>query len=291
MSGELPEPADAPSETLLAEIERAAVDLARLAGTEIQASLGRILSVRYKADGDAETLFRDPVSEVDHRAETLIRSRLAELFPAHGIIGEELDEKPGGTEGFVWAVDPIDGTTNFVNGFPLFAACIGVLHRGAPVVGAIWCSTSHALRPGVYHARAGGPLAFDEQTLDRPVNPEVRRRLVGEPHAPSSHDPRWDVRKTGSAAIECAFVAAGLLHAARFESPHVWDVASGVAIVRAAGRTVLAQQGDGWRPFTNFVEGAQDGNPRHWSQPMILGDAAAAREMGEARTSRAGAGG
>ena len=45
---------------------------------------------------------------------------------------------------------------NFVNGFPLFAASIGVLHQGRPLVGAVWCSTSHALRAGVYHARAGG---------------------------------------------------------------------------------------------------------------------------------------
>jgi myo-inositol-1(or 4)-monophosphatase len=65
----------------------------------------------------------------------------------------------------VWAIDPIDGTTNFVNGFPLFAASIGMLHRGCPVVGAIWCSTSYALRAGVYHARAGGALRFEGEPL------------------------------------------------------------------------------------------------------------------------------
>ena len=75
--------ADAPSDILLAEIERNAVDLARLAGTEIQASLGRTMSVRYKEGQDEATLYRDPVSEVDHRCETMIRARLDELLSRH----------------------------------------------------------------------------------------------------------------------------------------------------------------------------------------------------------------
>lgn len=267
-----------PSPTLLAEIERTAVDLARLAGTEIQASLGRTLSVRYKAGADPETLFRDPVSEVDHRTEVLIRARLDELFPTHGIIGEEQDEKPGDADEFVWAIDPIDGTTNFINGFPIFAASIGVLHRGRPVVGALWCSVSHALRPGVYHARQGGTLSFENELLERVAHPGVSRRLVGEPHAPAGYDPRWDVRKTGSAAIECAFVAAGLLHAARFETPNVWDVAGGIPLVEAAGFVVRTDGGAGWRPFVDFREGG--GNERAWRQPLLIGGAEAVRQMG-----------
>jgi hypothetical protein len=95
------------------------------------------------------------VSEVDRATEILVRARLAERFPQHDIIGEELDERPGRGADFVWAVDPIDGTANFINGFPLFAASIGLLYRGYPLVGAIWCSTSHTLQSGVYHAHCG----------------------------------------------------------------------------------------------------------------------------------------
>lgn len=281
MSAQVPEPSEGPSPTLLAEIERTAADIARLAGTEIQAALGRSLSVRYKSLGDAGTLFRDPVSEVDHRTEVMIRARLGELFPTHGIIGEEQDEKPGDRDAFVWAVDPIDGTTNFINGFPLFSAAIGVLHRGRPVAGAVWCSTSHALRAGVYHARAGGPLSFENEVLQRVANPDVQRRLVGEPHAPSAYDPRWDVRKTGSAAIECAFVAAGLLHAARFETPNVWDVAGGIALVEATGRTVLTRDAESWRPFVDFNGPDGRAEPRAWRQPLVIGDPAAALQLAE----------
>ena len=106
-------------DVILREIERTAVELAGLAGTEIMAALGRTLEVRYKGvPGDTPT-FRDPVSEVDSEVEVLIRARLADRFPEHDILGEEMDERPGRDHDFVWAVDPIDGTTNFVNGFPL----------------------------------------------------------------------------------------------------------------------------------------------------------------------------
>ena len=268
-----------PDDAVLAEIERAAVDLARLAGAEIQGWLGRTMSVRYKTGADDAASLRDPVSEVDHRCETMIRARLDELFPSHGVLGEELDEKPGEPGGYLWAVDPIDGTTNFVNGFPLFSAAIGVLHGGRPVVGALWCSTSHALRPGVYHARRGGRLSFDSEVLDRPANADVRGRLAGEPYASPGPDHGLDMRKTGSAAIECAFVAAGLLSVARFERPNVWDVAGGLALVEAAGLAIHAGGPRGWRPFTGFGPDHGDADIRSWRQPLVIGDAAAAARM------------
>ncbi|HEY2757295.1 MAG TPA: inositol monophosphatase family protein, partial [Pseudolabrys sp.] len=160
----------------LREVEQLAVELAGIAGNEIGAALGGMLAVRYKTAATDDALWRDPVSEVDRRVETLIRKRLAEQFPDHDIIGEESTERPGRDHDFIWAVDPIDGTTNFVNGFPMFAASIGVLHKGRPVVGALWCSVSHALRAGVYHASAGGKLRFDGADVTPKVNPAVRRR-------------------------------------------------------------------------------------------------------------------
>ena len=169
----------APAAAELTEIEDAALELARLAGAEIQSALGRTLAVRYKKSADARAAFRDPVSEVDQAVEALIRSRLAERFPAHEIIGEEVEEARGGEHDFLWAIDPVDGTTNFVNGFPLFAASIGILHRGRPVAGALWCSTSHALRAGVYHARTGGGLRFEGEPLARPRSAARRPRGHG----------------------------------------------------------------------------------------------------------------
>ncbi|UEM19907.1 inositol-1-monophosphatase [Skermanella mucosa] len=283
-------PAGVPQE-LLRDIERVAVGLARLAGTEIVAALGRTLEVRYK--GNAEGMpttgesLKDPVSEVDSQVEVLIRAKLGDRFPEHDILGEEMDERPGRDHDFVWAVDPIDGTTNFVNGFPLFAGSIGVLHRGRPVVGAVWCSTSHALRPGVYHARTGGPLCFDEEALDPRPNPEVRRRLAGEPEATPDAALEWDIRKTGSAAVECAFVAAGLLRVARFERPNVWDVAGGIPLVLAAGGEVRYRGDGGWVPLERLepVADASGGAPdlRNWRRPLILGQPDAVERMARMR--------
>ena len=252
----------------LAQIERVAVDLANLGGARIVAALGRTLAVRYKSGAEIE--FRDPVSEVDDEVEGLIRERVAAHFPGHDVLGEESDERPGRGHDIVWAVDPIDGTTNFVNGFPLFASSIGVLWRGRPLVGALWCSTSHALRPGVYHARRGGPVRFEAEALSAGDNSSVRRGLAGLGSLETGAALPWDVRKTGSAAIECSFLAAGLLRVARFDSPNVWDVAGGLPLIAAAGGVAFARCDGGWEAFEGFEEG-EASDLRRWRRPMILG--------------------
>jgi myo-inositol-1(or 4)-monophosphatase len=253
----------------LDDLERLAVELATLAGAQIVRAFGGTLAVRYKgADApDAADIYRDPVSDVDRETEMMIRKRLAEAFPAHGILGEELADVPSGKDDIVWAIDPIDGTTNFINGFPFFAASIGVLHRGRPVAGAVWCATTHSLRPGVYHARAGGRLRFESEALELHANPAVKRRLMGAPPLAPGSDRRWDARKTGSAAGECAFVAAGLLEVARFASPNVWDVAGGLALIEATGGVVHARAGAEWAPFTRF----DPDRLRQWRKPLIVG--------------------
>src|SRR5262249_46008126 len=167
----------------LQEIEHMAVELSALAGAANLTAFGRIFPLRYTTGVAGVSRLRDPVSEIDRRVEPLTRARLAERFPAHDIIGEEMEERPGRDRDYVWAVDPIDGTTNFINGFPMFAASIGVLRRGLPVAGAVWCSVSHALRAGVYHASFGGKLRFHGDDVTPKVNAAVLRRLAGVPIA------------------------------------------------------------------------------------------------------------
>ena len=267
---------DLPPEEDLAGYEALAGALARLAGAEITAALGRTLAVRYKGAGAEEVAAaRDPVSEVDHATEVLIRARLADAAPGHDIIGEEIDDRPGRDHDFAWAIDPVDGTENFVNGLPLFAASIGLLYRGRPVVGAVWCSTSHALRSGVYSACEGGALRFDGERLGSLERPDVRRRLVGVPGAGGdgveTDGAAFEPRVTGSAAIECAFVAARLLAGARFAAPRLWDVAGGAVLVRAAGGEVrVGGEGGGWEPLGRFE--AEGGDLARWGRPMVLGE-------------------
>jgi myo-inositol-1(or 4)-monophosphatase len=258
----------------LPSIEALAVDLAALAGREIMAAFGTIFTVRYKTGPLDAVSLRDPVSEIDRNVESLIRERLAECFPDHGIIGEEFAERTARNSDFVWAVDPIDGTTNFVNGFPLFAASIGVLHRGRPIAGAVWCSVSHALRAGVYHTSAGGRLHFDGADVTPKLNAAVLRRLAGVPVVANTDEAGWETRKTGSAALECALVAAGLLEVARFAAPNIWDVAGGVALVQAGGGEVREYDGKRWSALKSFTPQARESEKpdlRFWRRGLVIG--------------------
>ena len=94
-------------------------------------------------------------------------------------------------------------------------------------------------------------MRFEGEQVSRMPNPAVRKRLAGDPHGQSGVGP-WDGRKTGSAAIECAFVAAGLLQVARFATPNIWDVAGGIALARASGASVFQEEDENWAPFASF---------------------------------------
>jgi myo-inositol-1(or 4)-monophosphatase len=263
-------------------IETLARELARLAGAEITAAFGTIFTVRYKTGPQDAASLRDPVSEIDRKVEVMIREQLAARFPDHGIIGEELAERPGRDSDFVWVVDPIDGTTNFVNGFPLFAASIGVLERGRPIAGAVWCSVSHALRAGVYHARAGGKLRFEGYDVTPKINAAVLRRLAGVPVVANTDEAGWETRKTGSAALECALVAAGLLEVARFAAPNIWDVAGGIALVQAGGGVARQYDDARWLPMDAFAplpRGTEKPDLRFWRRPMVIGTPQAVARM------------
>jgi myo-inositol-1(or 4)-monophosphatase len=264
------------------DLEEAAAEFAALAGAEITSALGSIFKVRYKTGAADLKSLRDPVSEIDSHVEVMIRKHLAQCFPEHGIVGEELAEHEGIDPDYVWAIDPIDGTTNFVNGFPLFAASIGVLHRGLPIVGAVWCSISHALRPGVYHARIDGKLRFDGSDVTPKINAGVMRRLAGVPVIANADEAGWETRKTGSAALECALVAAGLLEVASFASPNIWDVAAGVTLVKAGGGVVYEHKKEGWRRLEKFPARASTlriEDLQRWRSPLIVGSERAVSQM------------
>jgi myo-inositol-1(or 4)-monophosphatase len=265
----------------LDDVESLAVELANIAGAEIKSALGGIFTVRYKTGATASSLWRDPVSEVDRKVEKIIRERISDQFPNHGIIGEEMEAQKSRDSAFIWAVDPIDGTTNFINGFPMFAASIGVLHNRRPVAGAVWCATSHALRAGVYHARDGGKLRFEGSDVTPKANPAVRSGLAGVPLI-KAEDMAWETRKTGSAAIECAMVAAGLLRVARFSNPNIWDVAGGLALVKAARGIVRQKAGNTWQPMDQFepAKGPDDKTAiRYWRRSIVIGTPDAVEKM------------
>lgn len=267
----------APDEETLRAVEALAIELAREGGRQAMDGLAREISIDYKTeskeDGQAP---RDPVSEIDRAVEAMVRERVGEQFPGHDIIGEEVELHPDTIEDYVWVVDPVDGTANFVNGYPLFCVSIGVLYNGAPVVGAIWCASTHALHPGTYHARRGGGLHFDGEPFGKVPTNGVQRRISAAPGGSPGRTQGWDHRVTGSAAIELAFVAAGIFQSAWFGGLKIWDLAAGVLLIEEAGGRVVHRRAGGFEPFTHFeapseVNDDREPSLRDWRGLIVVG--------------------
>ena len=267
--------------SLLLSMEEHATRLAREAGALLLELFQQELQVEYKSKGH-----QDPVTEADRSAEALLMAGIQRQFPQHGILSEETPEPEGVERDFLWVLDPLDGTTNFVNRFPFFGVSVGVLYRGVPVVGALFIPSP--LSPGgqVIHARQGGGAFAD----DTPIHVYGEREpsqngLLAMPayfwrQFRVGSDLRHrlgDARITGSIAYELALVASGVLQHAAFGGPKIWDVAAGVLIVREAGGQVLTRSARRrWEPLDSFLETGTglpaDGNLRNWQAGLLAGN-------------------
>lgn len=134
----------------LDDLLRIARRAAAIAGEVIMPLYQSSLTVELKAD-------RTPVTLADRRAEEAVRAFIEAECPSHGIIGEELGEKPGDGR-FRWVLDPIDGTKSFIHQVPLFGTLIALERDGEPVVGVIAC---HAVGETAYASKGGGAFLND----------------------------------------------------------------------------------------------------------------------------------
>jgi len=270
-------PSEPPDDALLVEIEAAAAAWAREAG---QLLLGRFrtkLEVEYKSAHQ-----HDPVTVADREAEHFLWERIGARFPDHGVLGEEGAE-PSRDTPFLWVLDPLDGTTNFINGLPLWCVSVGVLWRNRPVAAAIFTPAGPAAAPATFHARLGGGAFMDGTRLRVPDEPEpTKARLSGLP-GHYWQDMRFRTRKgeklgetrtLGSIALELALISAGVLQYGVFWGPKVWDVAAGVLIVREAGGGLLTRpdKSPHWGRFEGFVPPPDAGGRlRPWKGSIIAG--------------------
>ena len=282
-------------DVLACEIEAAAVEMAQGAGHILAAHFGRKISIEYK---DKEE--RDPVTEVDKACQDYLVGEINRRFPDHSILGEEQSEEEakkakedsGATDppcgDFLWVLDPLDGTTNFLNGLPVYAVSVGVLHKGRPLAGALFIPWP---KPGggfVLHCRQGGGCFAGEDPVevyksDEPVN----NRLAGLPghfsyftkYGKGLRGKSGEPRTTGSIAYELAMTACGVMQYAVFGAPRMWDMAAGALAVMEAGGTVMTRspKEKGWHVMESFVPTWQEKPPtlkelRRWVAPLVVGN-------------------
>lgn len=244
---------------LLTVASRAAREAARF--------IFRESSRRRKVDFKGAT---DLVTQADRGAERIILGHISRLFPDHGIVAEESTGKPGHSP-YTWIVDPLDGTTNFVHGYPFFAVSVAVYINNNPAVGVI----VDVSRGDLYWAMVGKGAFLLTETLDQEPDDSKKRPLFVSStrhleHAllatgfPYVHDEIWarnferfkaftdrtqGVRRAGSAALDLAHVARGWLDGFWEFGLHPWDTAAGVLLVSEAGGQVSLTDGS---PFTLF---------------------------------------
>jgi myo-inositol-1(or 4)-monophosphatase len=188
----------------------------------------------------------DLVTEFDKQAETVVIRSLSQAFPHDAIVGEEGGGQAGRSRR-AWHVDPIDGTTNFAHGLPLFGTSIGLLVDDEPAVGVV---TAPALGY-CFHGGRGLGAFLNDQPIQVSDVAELARSLVvtGFPYIRTGQDDNLPefaafmhatqgVRRLGSAALDLCFVACGWLDAYWERNIKSWDLVAGAAILLAAGGQV-----------------------------------------------------
>jgi myo-inositol-1(or 4)-monophosphatase len=207
---------------------------------------GHVGRVEHKGDVNL-------VTEYDRRAESLITDALQEAFPDHHIYAEEGSDIGLQSSPYTWLVDPLDGTTNFAHGFPVFAVSIGLVHRAEGLAGVIYDPT----RDELFTAGAGRGAHLNERPIEVSQVDSLDEALLATGFAynrewAADHNiPYLDaflrrsqgIRRAGAAALDLAYVACGRLDGHWEMHLHPWDVAAGILIVTEAGGRVTDLRG------------------------------------------------
>jgi len=224
-----------------------AVMAARRAGSTLIKKMVNLGKLKIEEKGH-----NDYVSDADHAAEKAVIDCILKHYPDHAILAEESGEQ--GESDTVWIIDPLDGTTNYLHGFPVFAVSIGVQIKGRMEHGVVY----DPMRQELFTASRGQGAQVDGHRIRVSGQRQLERALVGTGFPYRRVDPELGpylemlakvlkstsgVRRPGSAALDLAYVAAGRLDAFWETGLKSWDLAAGSLIIREAGGMVSGLDG------------------------------------------------
>ncbi len=217
----------------------AAAEITREAGALLAQLFKRPQEISYKRPLDL-------VTEADRRSEALIIERLRSYFPKHAVVSEEGGGQKTDSD-YCWYVDPLDGTTNFAHGFPVFCTTLGLAYRGEVVAGVVY----DPLRDEMFAAERGSGAYLNNKRLHVSKTPKLSESLLatGFPPFANNHELNiWyyfrftqlchGIRRAGAAALDLCSVAAGRFEGFWELKLNPWDKAAGSLLVTEAGGRV-----------------------------------------------------
>jgi myo-inositol-1(or 4)-monophosphatase len=213
--------------------------MAREAGALLMEYFHQRVKIEYKGDVDLVTI-------ADRKSEALILERIRKQFPSHDVMGEEGTRIETGSD-YKWYVDPLDGTTNFAHGYPVFCVSLGVEYRKQRIAAVVYDPT----RDEMFVAEKGAGARLNDQSIHVSSTTELGQCLIatGFPSQKRHKNPNiyfyhqltlrtHGVRRAGSAALDLCNVASGRFEGFWEFNLNPWDTAAGVLIVEEAGGKV-----------------------------------------------------
>jgi len=221
---------------------------ARKAGRSLARDFGEVAQLQVSIKGPANF-----VTAADHRAEEIIFNELSRARPGYGFLMEERGEVKGADATHRFIVDPLDGTTNFLHGIPLFAISIALEREGELVAGLIYCPASNE----TFTAEKGKGAHLNDRRIRVAARTDISDCVIvtGAPHrGKPDHDGFLDearavmavssgLRRTGAASLDLAWIAAGRFDGYWERNLKPWDLAAGIVIVREAGGYITDASG------------------------------------------------
>jgi myo-inositol-1(or 4)-monophosphatase len=224
------------------------VQAATKAGRSLARDFGEVQNLQVSLKGPG-----DYVSQADRKAEEIIYTELAKARPGYAFLMEERGEVPGEDAQHRWIVDPLDGTTNFLHGIPIFAISIALERQGQLVAGLVYNPAMDEL----YTAERGGGAFLNDRRLRVSGRTKLSDAVIatGTPHLGRGHHGNYlielrnvmaevsGVRRLGAAALDLAYVAAGRMDGFWEAGLSPWDTAAGMLLIREAGGFVTDMKG------------------------------------------------